>query len=161
MRLWTIHPSYLDSKGLVAAWREGLLAQKVLEGKTTGYANHPQLLRFKESGDPLKSISRYLDALRAEADARGYRFDGSKIRSLDPGFRRSIEVNEGQILYEFELLLWKLEGRDPARRADIAAERAVRLNGAFERRPGGVEAWEKVLDEIARRASGGGASWRR
>jgi len=30
MRLWSLHPRYLDAKGLVALWREGLLAQKVL-----------------------------------------------------------------------------------------------------------------------------------
>jgi hypothetical protein len=28
---------------LVAVWREGLLAQAVLQGKTNGYKNHPQL----------------------------------------------------------------------------------------------------------------------
>jgi hypothetical protein len=27
MRIWTVHPRYLDPKGLVAAWREALLAQ--------------------------------------------------------------------------------------------------------------------------------------
>jgi len=37
MRLWTIHPKYLDAKGLVALWRETLLAKHVLEGKTPGY----------------------------------------------------------------------------------------------------------------------------
>jgi len=30
MRLWTIHPKYLDRQGLLALWREALLAQKVL-----------------------------------------------------------------------------------------------------------------------------------
>lgn len=37
MRLWSIHPKYLDAKGLVALWREALLAQKVLKGETTGW----------------------------------------------------------------------------------------------------------------------------
>lgn len=32
MRLWSLHPSYLDAVGLVALWREGLLARKVLQG---------------------------------------------------------------------------------------------------------------------------------
>ena len=41
MKLWSIHPKYLDAKGLVALWREALLAQKVLDGKTEGYKNHP------------------------------------------------------------------------------------------------------------------------
>ncbi|WP_368086417.1 pyrimidine dimer DNA glycosylase/endonuclease V [Nitrosomonas sp. Nm34] len=26
MRLWSIHPKYLDAKGLLALWREGLQA---------------------------------------------------------------------------------------------------------------------------------------
>ena len=60
MRLWSIHPSYLDVKGLGAAWREALLAQKVLEGLTRGYKNHPQLLRFKQAEDPLSAIGTFL-----------------------------------------------------------------------------------------------------
>ena len=51
MRLWSVHPKYLDSKGLVALWREALLAKQVLEGGTKGYRNHPQLDRFKKSGE--------------------------------------------------------------------------------------------------------------
>lgn len=46
MRIWSVHPSLLDAKGLVACWRETLLAQKVLQGLTKGYKNHPQLDRF-------------------------------------------------------------------------------------------------------------------
>ena len=60
MRLWSLHPKYLDTKGLLALWREGLLAQKVLAGKTKGYKNHPQLDRFKAHGSPRKAIGRYL-----------------------------------------------------------------------------------------------------
>ena len=37
MRLWSLHPRCLDAKGLVALWREGLLAQEVLRGKTRDY----------------------------------------------------------------------------------------------------------------------------
>lgn len=47
MRIWSLHPKYLDTKGLVALWRETLLAQHVLSGKTKRYKNHPQLARFK------------------------------------------------------------------------------------------------------------------
>jgi hypothetical protein len=43
MRLWSLHPQYLDPQGLVALWREALLAQAVLRGKTRGYKHHPQL----------------------------------------------------------------------------------------------------------------------
>ena len=48
MRLWTLHPKYLDARGLVALWRESLLAQAVLAGRTRGYRSHPQLERFRE-----------------------------------------------------------------------------------------------------------------
>jgi hypothetical protein len=37
---------YLDGRGLVALWREALLAQAVLRGRTRGY-RHPQLARFR------------------------------------------------------------------------------------------------------------------
>jgi hypothetical protein len=66
MRLWTLHPQYLDSKGLVAAWREGLLAQKVLAGKTRGYRHHPQLKRFQAQSQPLAAIAAFLGGLAAE-----------------------------------------------------------------------------------------------
>ena len=79
MRLWSIHPRYLDRQGLVALWREGLLAQKVLAGKTNGYRFHPQLLRFRQSRDPLQSIGTYLHHVAEEASKRKYRFDRSKI----------------------------------------------------------------------------------
>ena len=49
MRLWSIHPKYLDPAGLTACWREGLLAREVLCGRTSGYRNHPQLARLTVS----------------------------------------------------------------------------------------------------------------
>ena len=52
MRLWSLHPQYLDPKGLVSLWREGLLAQAVIAGQTRGYRHHPQLARFLQSSDP-------------------------------------------------------------------------------------------------------------
>jgi len=59
MRLWSLHPSYLDPQGLVAVWREGLLAQAVLRGQTTGYTRHPQLARFRGAG-ALGAMAAYL-----------------------------------------------------------------------------------------------------
>ena len=79
MRLWSLHPKYLDPQGLVALWRETLLAQAVLRGETRGYRNHPQMDRFKNSTAPLAAISLYLKGIHAEAVARGYTFDKSKI----------------------------------------------------------------------------------
>ena len=56
MRLWSLHPKYLDSKGLVAVWREGLLALEVLKGNTKGYRSHPQLTRFLQEGNPVETM---------------------------------------------------------------------------------------------------------
>ena len=67
MRLWSLHPGYLDSQGLVALWREALLAQKVLAGKTRGYKNHPQLERFKAHPHPPQAIAAYLVSVWEEA----------------------------------------------------------------------------------------------
>jgi hypothetical protein len=75
MRLWTIHPCYLDAQGLVALWREALLAQKVLQGKTKGYRHHPQLIRFQSRLRPEAAIAVYLAAVLVEAQHRGYNFD--------------------------------------------------------------------------------------
>jgi len=52
VRLWSVHPEYLDSRGLVALWREALLAQAVLRGETRGYRRHPRLARFRARPDP-------------------------------------------------------------------------------------------------------------
>ncbi|MGP1680491.1 MAG: pyrimidine dimer DNA glycosylase/endonuclease V [Giesbergeria sp.] len=49
MRLWSLHPQYLDSKALVALRREGLLAQAVLAGLTRGDPSSRQ--RFMQTAD--------------------------------------------------------------------------------------------------------------
>src|SRR5664279_1641625 len=113
MRLWSLHPSVLDRLGLVALWREGLLAQKVLLGRTCGYRSHPQLRRFRAADNPVAAISAYLWAVADEATARGYDFDASKIT-----MRRcavSIPVTQGQLEFEREHLSRKLRVRDRAR----------------------------------------------
>ena len=71
MRLWTLHPRHLDAAGLVALWREGLLAQAVLLGRTRGYTRHPQLERFRAAADPVARITGYLRIVAAEAASRG------------------------------------------------------------------------------------------
>ena len=109
MRLWTLHPKYLDPRGLVALWREALLAQAVLRGQTRGYVNHPQLIRFRETADPMASIAFYLREIHAEAVRRGYRFDAQKISTSGPA--ELIEVSSGQLDYEWTHLVKKLSLR--------------------------------------------------
>lgn len=142
MRLWSLHPKYLDSKGLVALWREGLLAQKVLAGGTQGYTNHPQLERFKKTGNPLGAIALYLRAVAAEADARGYKFDKSKIarRSI----RSKIDVTSGQLNYEVAHLQRKLMIRDTEYLSRLCAARQVEVHPLLRLVDGEIEAWEVI-----------------
>jgi hypothetical protein len=111
VRLWTLHPRYLDAPGLVALWREALLAQAVLRGRTRGYRHHPQLMRFQSCESPRAAISAYLLAVYEEAGRRGYRFDRSKIRRCH---YEPIIVTRGQLGYEWERLLGKLRARNTA-----------------------------------------------
>jgi hypothetical protein len=142
MRLWSINPSYLDSKGLVALWRETLLAQNVLMGKTVGYKNHPQLVRFKSTSNPVGAIASYLRAVAEEAKSRGYNFDNSKIQNKR--INSNILVTNGQAEYEFKHLLNKLKSRDPALYKGIRGSKRIRLHPLFLKVRGGVEPWEIV-----------------
>lgn len=140
MRLWSLHPELLDVKGLVALWREGLLAQKVLSGKTKGYKNHPQLNRFKDTPNPLGAIATYLRHVVDEAERRGYNFDRSKI--VNRRFMGQLPVNSGQLDYEFQHLLVKLKTRAPERYEEISATAKVKLHPLFKKVRGGIEDWE-------------------
>jgi len=142
MRLWTLHPKYLDAKGLVALWREALLAQKVLTGGTRGYKHHPQLLRFAQTPNPPASVAAYLKSVHAEAVRRGYRFDATKIGAIRS--RRKITETRGQLLYEWQHLKRKLAKRDPARRREVATVKIPLPHPLFKITTGKVRAWEKV-----------------
>ena len=110
MRLWSLHPNYLDSKGLVALWRESLLARNVLLNKTKGYKNHPQLNRFKKTDCPIDAINFYLHEIYVESKIRGYNFDKNKLIQTDRIIR--IPVTKGQINFEYNHLLQKLKKRN-------------------------------------------------
>ena len=142
MRLWTLHPKYLDAKGLVALWREALLAQKVLNGGTRGYKHHPQLLRFALTKNPPASLAAYLQAVHDESVQRGYNFDGSKIGAVRS--RLKIKETRGQLLYEWLHLKRKLKKRDPARRREVATLKIPVPHPLFKIAPGKVREWEKV-----------------
>jgi hypothetical protein len=141
MRLWSLHPKYLDRQGLLACWREALLAQKVLMGRTKGYRNHPQLTRFRSCPDPLAVIAAYLESLADEAGRRGYAFDITKINASRSQCK--ILVTHGQILYEWEHLKNKLARRDPDWLAKISFIEMPDIHPLFEGVDGAVELWEK------------------
>ena len=141
MRIWTLHPRYLDPQGLVAVWREGLLAQAVLQGKTKGYRHHPQLIRFREQRNPVSAIATYLDAIYQESLQRGYRFDHTR---LQPGrTRKKMIENQDQLAYEWQHLRTKLKARSPDRFAIIRSIRIPDPHPLFSIQPGPVQSWEK------------------
>jgi hypothetical protein len=142
MRLWSVHPSYLDRQGLLALWREALLARAVLRGRTRGYRHHPQLHRFRSHRNPRAAISTYLRAVQVEATRRGYLFDAGKVgrgrvRSLLP-------VTAGQMAHEWQHLLRKLAVRSPSQYRQLRAIRRPRCHPLLRRRAGPIEPWERV-----------------
>ena len=141
MRLWTLHPKYLDSRGLVALWREALLAQAVLRGRTRGYTRHPQLERFRAGPSPAGAIASYLRVVHAESVRRGYRFEARKIGR--EGDARTIAVPRGQLRLEWRHLLRKLDVRDPGLRRELARVKRPEPHPSFRIVAGGVAAWEK------------------
>ena len=142
MRLWSLHPQYLDRQGLLALWREALLAQKVLNGQTTGYRNHPQLDRFKEHSHPRKAIAVYLRAVWKEAKKRGYDFDLGKIKAGRT--RKKIRVTQGQLQYEFQWLCRKLKKRSSGQYRLIASTGKICPHPFFRPIKGPAEGWERV-----------------
>jgi hypothetical protein len=142
VRIWSIHPKYLDAKGLVALWRETLLAKHVLLGNTNGYKNHPQLIRFKNRKDPVSSINQYLSEVYKEALIRGYNFDKNKI---DWGFKKiKCSVIKGQFDYELKHLLKKLKMRDKKKYKEINLLKKFDPNPMFKIVAGEIENWEII-----------------
>jgi len=131
----------MDVKGLVALWRETLLAQKVLQGETKGYKNHPQLIRFKLSTNPLGAISYYLKEVWQEAEKRGYSFNYSKIN--DNSYEDTLEVTDGQIGYEFNHLLNKFKNRAPDRYELLKTTEEIKSHPLFRIVKGDIEEWER------------------
>ena len=146
MRIWSLHPQYLDAKGLVALWRESLLAKKVLQGRTRGYQHHPQLDRFRARHDSVQLIDRYLSEVYAEALERGYAFDRKKIgRKLSA---EKIAVTKGQLQYEFEHLKKKLRRRDRKKFAAVVDISFPKPHPLFKIVRGAIEKWEKINPAI-------------
>jgi hypothetical protein len=141
MRIWTLHPKYLDPPGLTALWREALLARKVLLNRTLGYRHHPQLDRFRTQARPVAAINSYLAGIHREAARRGYRFDAGKIgraRLSNP-----IPEARGQLAFEWDHLKAKLRRRDRRRLRSFAGIRSPESHPLFRIVPGPVREWER------------------
>jgi len=148
LRLWSISPRYLDSVGLVALWRESLLALRVLEGLTRGYRNHPQLARFKQCSNPLKAINTYLYYVWIEGRRRDFSFREDRIRRDMVDTSLKIPVSEGQLKYEVWHLLRKVFNRNPAWFNYLLQLSCFDPNPLFYPTPGGIELWERVPENI-------------
>lgn len=147
MRLWSLHPSYLDSIGLIALWREGLLARKVLLGQTKGYIHHPQLIRFRETENPIQTIDAYLKAVHDESVSRGYNFDLSKISSCECQPPSRLPLPDKQLEYEFHHLLNKLKKRSPQRYFLLHQTSPILPNPLFQIVSGNICLWENIVNK--------------
>jgi hypothetical protein len=141
MRLWTLHPKHLDARGLVALWREGLLAQAVLRGQTRGYQHHPQLERFRAAASPVSAIAEYLRSVADEATHRGYQFDRTKLARVRT--RQTLSVTRGQLGFEWSHLRAKVRARDPRWWGEIRSLSRPELHPMFRAGRGGIEPWER------------------
>ncbi len=144
MRLWSLHPAYLDPRGLAALWREALLAHAVLTGRTRGYQHHPQRLRFRAHPAPIAAIQAYLSIVLREAQVRGYDFDGTKV--YDPGPVRPLVVTDGQLRHELRHLLEKLRGRSPMWYRRLEHVEMPCAHPLMRVVAGGVASWERWRD---------------
>ena len=148
MRLWTLHPQYLDARGLVAVWREALLARAVLRGRTRGYRFHPQLARFRAQPDPVACLNTYLRAIYDEAVHRGYHFDASKLgRAVT---ERRLAETAGQLAYEWAHLKTKLRTRSPVWYRQLVRTQEPVAHPLFRIRPGCVQGWERSIKRLPR-----------
>ncbi len=143
MRLWSIHPKYLDRIGLVALWREALLARKVLQGHTKGYTKHPQLQRFQISENPINAINFYLLEVYKESQRRKYQFDKNKIDFTVPHI--FLQTTDSQLKYEFEHIKRKLQQRSPLQYKIIATETVIVPHPLFNVIKGDIELWERII----------------
>jgi hypothetical protein len=142
MRIWSLHPKYLDAKGLVALWREALLAKNILEGKTSGYRNHPQLIRFKQSESPVDVINQYLSEVYLVSVKRNYNFDKQKINWHYN--KNKLTVTTGQLNYEVKHLLNKLKTRDKKKYEELMSSPAFDIHPLFILVDGDIEKWEII-----------------
>ena len=142
MRLWTLHPKYLDAQGLVALWREALLARAVLRGETRGYRHHPQLCRFKTHSAPRTAINVYLAWVLVEATVRGYSFNRTKVGPI----RGQVQIfgTTGQLQHEWQHLLAKPKLRSPSCHRRWRGVRVPEPHPMFQIRPGEIESWERT-----------------
>ncbi len=119
-----------------------ILAKNVLDEKTKGYKNHPQLIRFKKSDNPLEGINQYLAAVYQESQTRGYHFNKAQFNIYCEPV--TLTVTRRQIEYEMQHLLKKLKTRDAERYHRLLKKTNIEPHPLFEIIEGEIEEWEIV-----------------
>jgi hypothetical protein len=128
MRLWSLHPSLLDSFGLAQLWLDCLKAQKLLE-EIPFRTDIPELLRFSRYTASLDVLAWYIEGVWNEAKRRNLNFcfnrnyihlpvninniNEKKGVEIKPPKSIQIPVTDGQLWFEYRKLLSQLEHRDP------------------------------------------------
>ena len=110
MRIWDIHPGYLNRQSLLGEHRElhGLVS--ILANGKKGYSHHPETLRWVGFGWALKHRHR---ELVCEMNIRGY-IDRSPVRTRsNKGVFPSVYIDEPHV--QFELLREKYKSKEKGR----------------------------------------------
>lgn len=144
MRIWSIHPVNLDTKGLCGAWRELLGAIKSCD-PSVGYSRHSQLIRWRNATDSIEmmrnALAHYGLTLYQEAKRRKYHFNVNKLKPYLIAPKPILPVNVGQFEYEWEFLRKKCLTRNPDW---VMIKKEV--NPMFVLRDGGIEPWEHIKE---------------
>ena len=148
MRIWSLHPQYLDQKGLGGQWEEGIIAQNTLFFQEGKYLNYPVLHRVKAHQEPVAWIGMYLNEILKEANVnRGYNYNDQLIKQLKPTL--PMPVTRGQLYYEWTLLQGRLQKRDPVKMSlnDGVDINNIKANPMFYVIDGDIEDWERVKEK--------------
>ena len=149
MRIWTLHPRFLDRQGLLGQWREALQAKNALldPHHSSNVCHERQLRRFKAAKiQALSCMGVYLHAVADEMILRGYKPNVSLIPYY-VGTPSLIPVTQGQVNFEIAHLMAKLTERDPSRLLPLSKIRVLmsnQLNPIFKEVGGDIESWEKI-----------------
>lgn len=133
MSLWSVHPRYLDNKGLISAWNRGLQLQKQLSTEPARNTGNSQLIMFSRQEKPLHAIGSYLSFIASEGCRRGYKFTHEKI--LYPNFDEELlPIDSEQLRSENQMLQNRLKTRDKNRYQQLSSQSWPETHPLFNRK---------------------------
>jgi hypothetical protein len=146
MRLWSFHPKYLDNVGLSRAINEGVSGYKALTGKQKMWKNHPQLTRFKDYGET--QLKLYIEHLLIHFYNRKCISIKLSPQPFNVFVKDVIEVTTGQLIYEWNHYLNKLEKRNNDLYQELMHITCPEPHPLLEVVEGDIESWEKVRSKL-------------